>query len=64
MTKYYWKKLYSEINGCQKCRLCEQRTNIVIGEGDPKATIMFIGEGPGRDEDLSGRPFVGRAGRL
>ena len=56
--------LYSEINGCQKCRLCEQRTNIVIGEGDPKATIMFIGEGPGRDEDLSGRPFVGRAGQL
>ena len=48
MTKYYWKELYSEINGCQKCRLCEQRTNIVIGEGDPKATIMFIGEGPGR----------------
>ena len=47
MTKYYWKELYSEINGCQKCRLCEQRTNIVIGEGDPKATIMFIGEGPG-----------------
>lgn len=64
MTKYYWKELYSEINGCQKCRLCEQRTNIVIGEGDPKATIMFIGEGPGRDEDLSGRPFVGRAGQL
>ena len=64
MTKYYWKELYSEINGCQECRLCEQRTNIVIGEGDPKATIMFIGEGPGRDEDLSGRPFVGRAGQL
>ena len=64
MTKYYWKELYSEINSCQKCRLCEQRTNIVIGEGDPKATIMFIGEGPGRDEDLSGRPFVGRAGQL
>ena len=64
MTKYYWKELYSEINGCQKCRLCEQRTNKVIGEGDPKATIMFIGEGPGRDEDLSGRPFVGRAGQL
>lgn len=64
MTKYYWKELYSEINCCQKCRLCEQRTNIVIGEGDPKATIMFIGEGPGRDEDLSGRPFVGRAGQL
>lgn len=64
MTKYYWKELYSEINGCQKCRLGEQRTNIVIGEGDPKATIMFIGEGPGRDEDLSGRPFVGRAGQL
>lgn len=64
MTKYYWKELYSETNGCQKCRLCEQRTNIVIGEGDPKATIMFIGEGPGRDEDLSGRPFVGRAGQL
>ena len=64
MTRYCWEELYSEIDGCKKCRLCEQRTNIVIGEGDPKAAIMFIGEGPGRDEDLSGRPFVGRAGQL
>ena len=64
MTKYYWKELYSEINGCQKCRLCEQRTNIVIGEGDPKATIMFIGEGPGQQEDMQGLPFVGPAGQL
>lgn len=64
MTKYYWKELYSEINGCQKCRLCEQRTNIVIGEGDPKSHYNVHRRGAGRDEDLSGRPFVGRAGQL
>lgn len=40
------------------------RTNIVFGEGDPNATLMFIGEGPGRDEDLQGKPFIGRSGRL
>ncbi|MFI5381378.1 MAG: uracil-DNA glycosylase [Tepidisphaerales bacterium] len=49
--------------GCTRCRLHEQRTNTVFGEGDPEAKLMFIGEGPGADEDAQGRPFVGRAGQ-
>ena len=53
-----------EVYACTKCRLCQTRTNVVPGEGDPAARIMFIGEGPGRDEDLQGRPFVGRSGEL
>lgn len=53
-----------EIAGCRSCRLGETRTNLVFGDGDPHARIMFIGEGPGRDEDLQGVPFVGRAGQL
>lgn len=64
MARYDWKELYDSMDGCTKCRLCEQRNSIVIGEGDPSADIMFVGEGPGRDEDLSGRPFVGPAGKL
>ena len=54
----------SEVRGCTKCRLCEQRTHTVFGEGDPDAKIFFIGEGPGETEDRTGRPFVGRAGEL
>jgi DNA polymerase len=53
-----------EVRGCTKCRLCETRTNTVFGEGDPDAQIFFIGEGPGENEDLTGRPFVGRAGEM
>ena len=53
-----------EARDCRQCGLCRTRTQVVFGEGDPKAELMFIGEGPGRDEDLSGRPFVGRAGQL
>ena len=49
---------------CSACRLAAKRTNMVFGEGNPEADIMFIGEGPGEDEDLSGRPFVGKAGQL
>jgi len=52
---------------CNKCTLCDlskTRTNVVFGEGNPKAKIMFIGEGPGAEEDKTGRPFVGRAGKL
>lgn len=64
MAHYDWQELYAGIEGCDKCRLCEARTNIVIGEGNPHAGIMLIGEGPGRDEDLTGRPFVGPAGKL
>ena len=59
-----WENLHAEISDCSKCRLCEGRTNVVPGEGNPNADIMFIGEGPGRDEDLQGRPFVGASGQL
>ncbi len=53
-----------DVRDCRKCRLCEGRTNAVPGEGSPSAAVMFIGEGPGRNEDEQGRPFVGRAGQL
>ena len=53
-----------EIGDCRRCRLCEARTKIVFGVGDPGARLMFIGEGPGHDEDVQGIPFVGRAGML
>lgn len=56
--------LTKEINQCQKCNLAEKRTNAVPGEGNPKAEIMFVGEGPGEQEDLQGRPFVGQAGKF
>lgn len=49
---------------CTKCRLCEGRTNVVFSDGNEKAKIMIIGEGPGENEDLQGLPFVGRAGQL
>ena len=52
------------INSCQKCPLGKTRTRFVFGVGSPRADIMFIGEAPGRDEDLKGEPFVGRAGKL
>ncbi len=52
------------VKGCTRCRLCETRTNTVFGEGDVDAKVMFIGEGPGENEDQTGRPFVGRAGIL
>ncbi|MEM1010681.1 MAG: uracil-DNA glycosylase [Planctomycetota bacterium] len=52
-----------EVRGCTKCALSENRTHTVFGEGDPEANLMFVGEGPGENEDLSGRPFVGRAGQ-
>ncbi len=54
-------------NICKNCTLCDlskTRTNVVFGEGNPKAKLMFIGEGPGEMEDKTGRPFVGRAGKL
>lgn len=53
-----------DIGDCRRCPLCKERKTIVFGEGNPKAKIMFIGEGPGADEDAQGRPFVGRAGQL
>lgn len=59
-----WESLHQATMCCEKCRLCQTRTNVVFGDGNPDARIMFIGEGPGRDEDLQGLPFVGRAGEL
>ena len=58
------KKLASEIANCQKCRLWEGRNCTVPGEGTESARLFFIGEGPGREEDETGRPFVGRSGKL
>jgi DNA polymerase len=58
------KDVEAEALACVACRLHEQRTKVVFGVGDPDARLMFIGEGPGRDEDLQGEPFVGRAGQL
>ncbi len=49
---------------CRKCGLCETRTNVVVGVGNPRSRILFIGEGPGENEDLQGEPFVGRGGQL
>lgn len=54
----------TEGGGCQGCKLAKTRTKIVVGEGNPTAKLVFVGEGPGEQEDLSGRPFVGRAGQL
>ncbi|MBD3216767.1 MAG: uracil-DNA glycosylase [candidate division Zixibacteria bacterium] len=54
----------NDINECTKCPLHEGRNKFVFGVGNPNADIMFVGEGPGRDEDLKGEPFVGRAGKL
>ena len=59
-----WDNLFNVMYSCRRCPLARYRTNLVPGEGNPKADLMFIGEGPGRDEDLSGRPFVGAAGQL
>ena len=59
-----WDDLKKSIAECKKCRLCTNRTNIVLGEGNINAKIMFIGEGPGADEDKQGVPFVGKAGQL
>lgn len=57
-------QLRAAIGDCQRCKLCSGRTHVVFGVGNPHARLMFVGEGPGRDEDLQGEPFVGRAGQL
>ncbi|MFH1546147.1 MAG: uracil-DNA glycosylase [Patescibacteria group bacterium] len=57
-------EIAEKIKNCQKCQLHEQRTNTVPGVGNPDADVLFIGEGPGRDEDLQGEPFVGAAGKF
>lgn len=53
-----------KLQGCRRCKLCEGRTHIVFGSGNPAADLVVIGEGPGADEDAQGAPFVGRAGKL
>ena len=59
-----WEELENCVKHCRKCRLCEKRNNVVFGVGNKNADIMFIGEGPGADEDMQGEPFVGKAGKL
>ena len=56
--------LAASAQGCTRCRLSEKRGTVVFGEGHPNAPLMFIGEGPGAEEDRTGRPFVGQAGQL
>jgi len=58
------KRVRDDIGDCTRCRLCNARTNIVFGVGNPKAELVFVGEGPGHDEDIQAEPFVGRAGKL
>jgi DNA polymerase len=57
-------EIRQEMGKCTRCKLHKTRKNIVFGEGNPEARLMFIGEGPGADEDEQGRPFVGRAGKV
>lgn len=59
-----FEELENSIKDCSKCKLCNNRTNIVFGTGNREARLMFIGEGPGADEDAQGIPFVGKAGKL
>ena len=59
-----WKELKAACQRCRRCGLCETRHNVVFGVGNETADIMFIGEGPGEQEDLQGQPFVGPAGKL
>ncbi|MCF8050711.1 MAG: uracil-DNA glycosylase [Desulfobacterales bacterium] len=57
-------EIRADLGDCTRCRLCENRKNIVFGEGSPQARLLFVGEGPGGDEDVQARPFVGAAGQL
>ncbi|MBZ5602886.1 MAG: uracil-DNA glycosylase [Acidobacteriia bacterium] len=57
-------KIIADIGDCRRCRLCEQRNKIVFGSGNEQSRLVFVGEGPGADEDEQGLPFVGRAGQL
>ena len=64
MAMLNWDTLREQCMGCQKCALAETRHHVVFGMGRPDAEVMFIGEGPGENEDLTGEPFVGRGGKL
>ena len=59
-----WEELIASCNACSKCQLCQTRTNVVFGVGPRDADVMFIGEGPGEQEDMKGEPFVGTAGKF
>ena len=59
-----WDTLEAAVQNCTRCRLFQGRARTAFGEGDPRATILFVGEGPGFEEDKQGRPFVGPAGQL
>ncbi|MEE0875277.1 MAG: uracil-DNA glycosylase [Ruminococcus sp.] len=59
-----WDELNAACLACQRCELCKTRTNVVVGVGNPNSEVMFIGEGPGENEDLQGEPFVGKGGIL
>ncbi len=59
-----WEELKNQCLKCNKCGLCETRHNVVFGVGNVNAEVMFIGEGPGENEDIQGEPFVGRGGKL
>lgn len=59
-----FKELEKACKGCKKCGLCSTRNNVVFGVGNVNAEVLFIGEGPGENEDLQGEPFVGRGGKL
>ncbi len=64
MAMLNWDELEAQCLSCRKCPLCEERTNVVFGVGPRDAEVLFIGEGPGENEDLQGEPFVGRGGKL
>lgn len=64
LQKETLEKLRKEVEGCKKCPLWRSRNNVVFGEGNPDAKLILVGEAPGRNEDLQGRPFVGAAGQL
>lgn len=59
-----WEELKKDCLECKKCQLCETRTNLVFGVGNENSKVLFVGEGPGENEDLQGEPFVGRSGKL
>ena len=64
MTAASLDAMAAALRDCRRCRLCQGRTQVVFGVGDPRARVVFVGEGPGADEDRLGEPFVGRAGQL
>lgn len=59
-----WTELETACKACEQCELCQTRTHVVFGMGNPESDVLFIGEGPGENEDLEGLPFVGRSGQL